>query len=242
MNTKEILKKYIFRDNSYLMNIITQIRIHQKSIILRKYGHHLLQDLFETAKSRNLPVWLEYGSLLGAYREHSFIKHDFDIDCCMRSEDYSLAFEDALLAKGFYKIRAFYLYNKKTKKEKLTEVTFDYYGLHIDIFLNDIDETTRIGYGYRVIDKAHTIQKEFKVFQASLPYVKGLSTLPIDNIEYPVPTNTEELLQFYYGKTFMTPIPNYTSTEKKKEYFFYEPDKIIGILKGFRSLHERKKL
>lgn len=35
--------------------------------------------------------WLDYGTLLGAYREHDFIKHDFDLDIGLWLKDAEIA-------------------------------------------------------------------------------------------------------------------------------------------------------
>lgn len=41
--------------------------------------------------SENVLFWLDYGTLLGAYREHDFIKHDFDLDIGLWLKDAEIA-------------------------------------------------------------------------------------------------------------------------------------------------------
>lgn len=239
MNTRPFIKNTFFRDNSTIMNLLSKYRIYKKSVTLRKYGHSLLQNLFETAKLYDKQIWIEYGTMLGAFREHSFIKHDFDIDCGMNISDYTMDFENELLSKGFYKVRAFYIVDLELNKEKLTEVTFDYFGLQIDIFLYETMNNCRYGYAYEDINVDYTTKKIFQVIKVSLPTVNGISLLPLDNNEYPAPKNAEELLRFYYGDSFMRPIPNYKSSHDGCHFYYYDINKYVGKLKGFRSLLER---
>jgi len=38
-------------------------------------------------KELNLPIYLIYGTLIGAYREHNLLKHDYDIDIAYLSKE-----------------------------------------------------------------------------------------------------------------------------------------------------------
>ena len=40
----------------------------------------LLFKLDEVLNQNGLQYWLNYGTLLGAYRDHDFINHDYDLD------------------------------------------------------------------------------------------------------------------------------------------------------------------
>ncbi len=236
---KHFLKKYLFQEGKLFYKILKEVRLKNDAHKLKKYGHHLLRALFDAALENNIPVWLEFGTLLGAYREKSFIKHDFDIDCGMYANDYSLAFEDNLLSKGFIKIRSFYMKDLKTNSEILTEVTFDYYGLLVDVFLYRIDGEERYSYGYRNYDDLSSSMKTYKVIMFYYPKIKGFSTLPIDDHFYPVPANTVEMLKCYYGDEYMMPIKNYVTSLEDKKHKSLNYTEHRGYLKGFRSIADR---
>ena len=48
----------------------------------------LLNDILTIAQRHNIPIWMEYGSLLGAVRHGGYIPWDDDIDLCLLREDY----------------------------------------------------------------------------------------------------------------------------------------------------------
>ena len=80
---KHFLKKYLFQEGKLFYKILKEVRLKNDAHKLKKYGHHLLRALFDAALENNIPVWLEFGTLLCAYRDKSFMNHDFDIDCGM---------------------------------------------------------------------------------------------------------------------------------------------------------------
>ncbi len=48
----------------------------------------VLNDILEIAGKHHIPVWMEYGSLLGAVRHKGYVPWDDDIDICMLRADY----------------------------------------------------------------------------------------------------------------------------------------------------------
>ena len=54
-------------------------------------GNEVLQKAKNALDSENVLFWLDYGTLLGAYREHDFIKHDFDLDIGLWLKDAEIA-------------------------------------------------------------------------------------------------------------------------------------------------------
>jgi len=55
----------------------------------------LMEQLITVCKKNNLRLWIDWGTLLGAVRDHGYIPWDDDIDMCMPREDY-----DRLVAMG----------------------------------------------------------------------------------------------------------------------------------------------
>lgn len=109
------------------------------------YGLEALDKIYKIFKTNNVNIWFEYGTLLGAYREKGFIPYDYDIDLGMYSEDYTPELERELFDAGFSIKRMFYkVENLHPSTKCLTEISLDYKGLQIDVFMATIGRKMKI--------------------------------------------------------------------------------------------------
>ena len=107
---EELLKKVLVSlgyQGSWLQKLINNLswfRSHRvkkhkkerhKNLVI--YGCEMLDELYKAADEAGVNIWLEWGTLLGAYREQSFIGHDYDCDTGILASDYSLEFENVLM-------------------------------------------------------------------------------------------------------------------------------------------------
>lgn len=179
----------------------------------KKYREHfvahrldVLKEFVDCMDAHDRPYVMFAGSMLGAIREHGFIKHDLDIDTGMWIDDFCPEVINELADAGFRVLHTFSIDNDRLGKE----LTFEHLrtGIHIDIF-----------FFYPPFDKlpyfCDFIQEEgMKVHQRmprriELPFVKGRRKVPFETIEVYVPANAEELCALRYGPDFMTPNPNW---------------------------------
>ncbi|OQR97961.1 hypothetical protein ACHHYP_09380 [Achlya hypogyna] len=64
--------------------------------------HLLLEAMLEVVYELNLPSFVYFGTLLGAWRDEAIIPHTRDIDIVMPSDTDWAAVQDAMWARGFY--------------------------------------------------------------------------------------------------------------------------------------------
>ena len=194
---------------------------------LHKYGMEALQAFKDVCDECSKNYWLEFGTLLGAFREKSFIRHDIDIDTSMLASDYTEDFEQKLISKGFVKDHFFYLLNVKTNEKAASEHAFLFKGIPFDIFLRFREGDFFKQYSFNVGEKcAISLTKEY-TFDAT----DASSKVFINGLELKASPNPREHLSTYYGENFMTPDPNCVENKKQNPRIKrYSPDEFTGIL------------
>ncbi len=207
---KELLKKtYIYKvyrkrkDKKYKARIraVNEAFKKEATDVLRLYSDALLKN--------ELVFWLDFGTLLGYYRDHDFIKHDFDLDTATwfeNRENVKKALEEA----GFERVRHYYLKNGDGTEECYKHRD---YSTTIDVFyyLRDGDQTHCFSFNPMVsmtkkrhlnrVQKCKARMWTHGVIDPVLTEFKGIKVY--------VPDDTESYVACTYGKSFMTPIPNF---------------------------------
>lgn len=162
-------------------------------------------------RNNDIPYTLAFGTMLGAVREHGFIKHDFDIDTMMWNEDYFADFPHLLETCGFKRTHTFLVDSGMLGREE----TYEYKGVHIDIFfmypaINELpyccDFLRRDCLTYNACMKKYGSVLPRRL---ELPVKREIQYVPFENLLLPIPVNAEEILAFRYGKDYMIPNPKW---------------------------------
>lgn len=228
---KDILQTYHLNgtivDKVYRKTLgIVADKLHEKKVeaAMDAYGVEALDKIYHAVKANGANIWFEYGTLLGAYREHGFIPYDYDIDLGMYADHFTPELERDLFNEGFLIKRYFYkVANQDPSNRVKTELTLIYKNVSIDIFFYFTEGENRVGYVYNNI----LWGKEFSSKNIMAPIVTRLPNAPLKEIDFlgikfEIPQNTEECLETLYGKTFMTPIKDESYAKTKKTLPFEE--------------------
>lgn len=193
--------------NKIIRGIWKYLHFKKRRYYMNKYGNEALSILYEIGKQTGSIVWLDYGTLLGAIRDHDFIKHDDDIDLGMLAKDYNRMWERAIFERGFSVIRWFQLVNKNTKEQKITELTLNYKGLQIDVFLRFQEDEESIVYEYGGFGT--DVQRNYWPPSKMVFSWKGVESILFRGINCNIPKKADRYLEYIYGPDFMIPNPSW---------------------------------
>ena len=102
-------------------------KINKENDIRRAYfleeAEQLLNKLTISLNNSNILFWLDYGTLLGYYRENDFIKHDNDLDIGARVEDAE-KIRTVLTSNGFKLVHKYHSSNFATAD--ISHFSFEY--------------------------------------------------------------------------------------------------------------------
>jgi lipopolysaccharide cholinephosphotransferase len=202
--------------------------------LIREHGNEVLEKLNEISAELHKPIWPECGTLLGAYRNKTFIPHDFDMDYGMNYEDYDDEFEAKMEEKGFIKTRFFTLH-KKGDIPRISESSWVYKGMILDIFLSFKDEDHRYVYLYGEKD-SDSYNKGNGVWEAreyTHPMIEPYETVLMNGIQLVAPHNTRQCLINYYGEGYMVPDKKYSAADRNKLMKIYELNEAYGVCTYF---------
>lgn len=203
------------RELRYNINLRYKNEIHQ--VFLEKSPKALLK-LSELINNYDKPikVWLEFGTLLGYYRENGIISHDEDIDFGIEESENVHDFICYLNRNGFKLSK---MYTIKSQENSCLEdfiaeynVKFEQY-VSIDFFVFKTKNSKKYSYHFdEPIDKIKPYK--FIVNQIEMSDF-GLIEGNFLGGKFFTPDNIEKHLSSIYGRDFMTP----------KKYSYQDRDK-----------------
>ena len=174
----------------------------RRSSLLRENFQEVLKIIYNSQLNK-YDLWLDFGTLLGFYRENDFINHDLDMDFGIIINDYDdfLEKEKYLIKKGFSRTKEFYY------KNRLVELSYSYKGLNVDFIVYrrkaDVIESDTIFFMTNALGKP----TRYEVYNYSLPFSE-LEEHNFKAVEIKVPNNAREYLSKLYGEDFEVPNTN----------------------------------
>ena len=179
----------------------------KRSNLLKENFEDILKAIYQS-NLKSYDIWLDFGTLLGFYREKDLIPHDLDMDFGIIIPDYEAFLKDekVLFEQGFVRTKEFY-YN-----DKLVEFSYSYKGLNVDFIVYDKKEDTISSDTIFYMTNALGNPTRYEVYHYELPFT-ALTECRFKEILVKVPENTREYISHLYGEDFEIPNTHYNWKE-----------------------------
>lgn len=187
----------------------------------KKDALSVLKTFDQCMTDNNIFYSVIFGTLLGAIREHGFIKHDYDIDVAVFIEDRTDLLHKTLTQCGFKLIHQYRIDDGNIGCEET--YVYNDTNVSIDIFYicPAIDE-----YPYcccwNLYDDCSTVRESMKKHggviprRIEFPIEKKFDRVPFETIEVNIPENAYQISEFCYGADYMTPDPHYVPPKEHR--------------------------
>ena len=190
------------------LNEKANIELDSKRSNLLKENFEQILTIVYSSELKNYNIWLDFGTLLGYYRENDFISHDLDMDFGIQVsslEEFEVI-EEQLINNGFNRTKEFY-FNKN-----LVELSYSYKGLNVDFIIYKKEDDKVSSDTIFFMTKALGNPTRYEVYHYEIPF-SGLKECDFKGMKVKVPDNTQEYLRTLYGEDFETPNTNYNWKE-----------------------------
>ena len=190
------------------LNEKANIELDSKRSNLLKENFEEILNIVYSSDLKDYNIWLDFGTLLGYYRENDFISHDLDMDFGVQVsslEEFEVI-EKYLINNGFNRTKEFY-FNKN-----LVELSYSYKGLNVDFIIYNKENDRVSSDTIFFMTNALGNPTRYEVYHYEIPF-SGLKECDFKGMIVKVPENTQEYLRTLYGEDFETPNTNYNWKE-----------------------------
>ncbi len=200
-----------------------------------EYNKELLFLVDDILTKNGYSYWLNFGTLLGAYRDHAFIPHDNDLDISLFWENHQ-GVKEALMEGGLNLFVTFYFGDYKNPET--IAYRFEYKNVYIDIDFHrrDLKNPCVIRhYGALFLDNVDYSKTDcynvVQVEEFTNPF-EGLMKLEFLGRQFNVPSNIEEYLIANYGPNYRTPDSKSDYHDYAQNIHVYEINEKVGYVTG----------
>lgn len=178
---------------------------YKRNQLFNENGELVLLQAKKALDSINLKFWLDFGTLLGAYRDGKLIRKDLDIDLGVFLKDYSPEIEQAMRKFGFKLISEYEIDNKEYGLEQ----TYEFKGVFVDLFYYNFDTEKMwchlfMNHPNLSFEDSLTIKGGLLPVEQYLPKC-NFTKINFLNTSFTIPDSSHDYLSFHYGEDYKTP-------------------------------------
>lgn len=209
--------------------IRNKIRENKKILESKRFLHYAPEALKVLSKAiseykKPIKIWLEFGTLLGYYRENNILKNDTDIDFGIEENNLIEDFIQYLEKRGFKLLRKFIINSNISYLNNFTaEYTIQYKdSVSIDFFIFKSIKNKKTCYCFDENNKS-----SYNVSYIEYDNFELEKTIFL-NQEFYRPNNIQKHLSSYYGDDFMIP-KSYSYEDRPKDREIPLDQNTVGI-------------
>ena len=189
--------------------LINKKRKDNERKLLQQNGKAALEAYYRVGKKTGSHFDAMFGTLLGIYRNHSFIPFDDDIDMVCDIKCLNRGLLDALKNEGF-SIDRIYVASDRTG----VQLPMKYMGVTCDIYFMYDDSkgaTRHIFLPMAIEGKDWLYSKRLNIFSIKdivIPYTDERIKVPFQDDSIEIVADADSILRSLYGDDYMTPKKN----------------------------------
>lgn len=227
MNLLLLLKKTFVYQRVYYPLRMRQIKnvYEQRHAVFVKNGEAVLQKFVECMNQNKVAYWLEFGSLLGPFRDGEFVPNELDLDVGVFLSD-AKQINRIMVDNGFVLCREFHVIG-----ENGLEQTYEYNGVTIDLMFF-YEENGEYWCNGAVIPMNRNNGRPFTHQVTSHHFAKFVCRdMEFKGMKVSVPANTEQHLIEIFGPGYKVYDPNF-KVDLNKTFYPIEEKLGIGFFKS----------
>lgn len=200
-------------------HLYRKIKLNRQKRFFKKERVELLHQFSKALGDANIVFWLEFGTLLGYYRDHDFIEHDCDLDTGTYWENAEKVYK-TLTSNGFKLVREYHVEN-----DGGVEHCYQYKHTTIDVFYFRKDGNVLYCNSFYPIKNMSLFFNKnkkcpFQVKRIEVPNI-GYRMVEFKGCPVYVPNDCDKYLTTHYGPSYMVPNPNYDWKKDSNNIILY---------------------
>lgn len=217
MGASKIYQQIKNRLKPYYLPLLHKAKFVRDNRAFQNHGNAVLLKAKAALEEIDVFFWLDFGTLLGVYRDGKLIGHDTDVDVAVFLEDYAPIIEETMVKHGF-------TYDRKIVIDDGTygmEQGFSYQNVKIDIFYYSKQNNQCYCHLFPLDNQKNYVVRELYTTFTGFKKISFLDT------EWNIPKDPELRLTETYGENFRIPIKDW-----------YTPDAALNSTLINKTCHE----